>query len=83
MDIKSNDGFNFSTMKLQLMNGKKTFECQSNRFLPYVKIFAFPKPNSAELQVSVTMYYLSDEGRFRKTANAIEVAKNTVSIIIR
>ena len=65
------------------MNGKKTFECQSNRLLPYVKIFAFRKPNSVEMQVYVTMYYLSDEGRFRKTANTIEVAKNTVSIIIR
>ena len=65
------------------MNGKKTFECRSIRFLSYVKIFTFRKPNSAEMQVSVTRYYLSDEGRFRKTANAIEVAKNTVSMIIR
>ena len=36
-----------------------------------------------EMQVSVTMYFLSDEGRFRKTANALGIAKNTVPMIIR
>ena len=35
------------------------------------------------MQVAVTMYYLSDEGRFRKNANAFGIAKNTVSMIIR
>ena len=28
------------------------------------------------------MYYLSDEGQFRKTTNAFGIAKNTVSMII-
>ena len=35
------------------------------------------------MQVAVKMYDLSDEGRFRKTANAFGIAKNTVSVIIR
>ena len=35
------------------------------------------------MQVAVTMYYLSDEGRFIKTANAFGVAQNTVFMIIR
>ena len=35
------------------------------------------------MQIPVTMYYLSDERRFRKTANAIGIAKNAVSMIIR
>ena len=35
------------------------------------------------MQVAVTMYYLSDEGQFRRTANAFGIAKNTVSMIIR
>ena len=35
------------------------------------------------MQVAVTMYYLSDERRFRKTANAFGIAKNTLSMIIR
>ena len=75
------------------MNGNvkaivKAFECQSNRFLSYVKNFystsaRFRKPIYVEMQVSVTMYYLSDEGRFRKTANALGIAKNTVPMIIR
>ena len=34
------------------------------------------------MQVAVTMYYLSDEGRFRKTANIFGIAKNTVSMFI-
>ena len=40
------------------------------------------KPISVEMQVAVTMQYLSDKGRFRKTANAFGIAKSTVSMII-
>ena len=43
----------------------------------------FRKPISVEMQFAVTMYYLSDKGRFRKTANAFGIANNTVSMIIR
>ena len=43
----------------------------------------FQKRISMEMQVAVTMYYLSDEGRFRKAANVFKVAENTVSMIIR
>ena len=35
------------------------------------------------MQVAVTIYYPSDLRRFRKTANAFGIAKNTVSMIIR
>ena len=35
------------------------------------------------MQVAVTMYYPSDEGRFRKTTNAFGIAKNSMSMIIR
>ena len=35
------------------------------------------------MQVAVTIYYPSDVGRFRKTANAFGIAKNTMSMIIR
>ena len=34
-------------------------------------------------QVAATLYYLSDEGRLRKFANAFGIGKSTVSIIIR
>ena len=34
-------------------------------------------------QVAMTLYYLSDEGRMRKTANAFGVSRQTVSKIVR
>ena len=43
----------------------------------------FPKSASAGMQVAVTIYCLSDEGKFSKTANAFGITKNTVSMIIR
>ena len=36
-----------------------------------------------ERQVAMTLYYLSDEGRLRKTANAFGVSRAFVSIVIR
>jgi len=40
-------------------------------------------PVSVEKQVAVTLYYLSDEGRYHKVANAPGLAKCTVSVIVR
>ena len=37
---------------------------------------------SEEKQVAVTLYYLLDEGRYRKVANAFGLAKCTVSVIV-
>ncbi|XP_046858630.1 uncharacterized protein LOC124452081 [Xenia sp. Carnegie-2017] len=34
-------------------------------------------------QVAITLYYLSDEGRLRKTANAFGISRQTVSKIVR
>lgn len=34
-------------------------------------------------QVALTLYYLSDEGRLRKTANAFGLARSTISLIVR
>ena len=36
-----------------------------------------------ERQVAVTLYYLSDEGRLRKTANAFGISRSSMSLIIR
>ena len=41
------------------------------------------KPVSVEKQVAATLYYLSDEGRYRKVANAFGLGKSTVSEIVR
>ena len=40
-------------------------------------------PVDVERQVAMTLYYLSDEGRLRKTANAFGVSRPTVSVVIR
>ena len=42
----------------------------------------FWKAVSVEEKVALTLYYLSDEGRLRKTANAFGFGKSTVSAII-
>lgn len=34
-------------------------------------------------KVACTLYYLSDEGRLRKTVNAFGLSRSTVSVIIR
>ena len=36
-----------------------------------------------QVHVAVTLYYLSDEGGFRKSANAFGIAQSTASTIIR
>jgi hypothetical protein len=41
------------------------------------------KPLSVETQVAVTLYYLADEGRYRKVANAFGVSRSSVSIAVR
>ena len=40
-------------------------------------------PISVEKQVAVTLYYLSDEGRYLKVANAFGIGKSTVSETVR
>ena len=41
------------------------------------------KPVTVESQVAVTLYYLSDEGRLRKVANAFGLSRSCCSIIVR
>ena len=40
-------------------------------------------PIEVDRQVAVTLYYLADEGRMRKTANAFGLSRPSVSIIVR
>ena len=40
-------------------------------------------PISVEKQLAVTLYYLADEGRYRKVANAFGISRSSVSIIFR
>ena len=41
------------------------------------------KPVTVETQVAITLYYLSDEGRLRKVANAFGLSRSCCSIIVR
>ena len=41
------------------------------------------EPVSVETQLAVTLYYLSDEGRLRKVANAFGLSRSCCSIIVR
>ena len=40
-------------------------------------------PVEVERQVALTLYYLSDEGRLRKTANAFGLSRSIVSVTVR
>ena len=40
-------------------------------------------PVEVDRQVALTLYYLADEGRMRKTANSFGLSRSSVSIIIR
>ena len=62
-----------------------TFRFICNELGPYLakKETVMRKPVSVETRVAVTLYYLSDEGRLRKVANAFGLGKSTVSNIIR
>ena len=40
------------------------------------------RPIEVERQVAATLYYLADEDRMRKTANASGISRSSVSVII-
>ena len=71
---------------------KENFRLSKDNFLqlcsllrPFIERKATPAraPVDVERQVALTLYYLSDEGRLRKTANAFGLARSTVSVVIR
>ena len=56
-----------------------------DEFRPHVQRLAtnMRSPVEVERQVALTLYYLSDEGRLRKTANAFGLSRATVSVTVR
>ena len=64
---------------------KSSFSKLCDELCPYIqkKTTIMRSPIDTEKQVAITLYYLSDEGRLRKTANAFGVARSTVSVIVR
>ena len=57
--------------------------CEDLRPLLERKSTRMRRPISVETQMAVTLYYLSDEGRYRKVANALGISRSSVSIIVR
>ena len=51
---------------------------------PYIErqVTIMHNPVSVETQVAITLYYLSDEGRLRKIANAFGLSRSCCSIIV-
>ena len=64
---------------------KHNFERLCAELKPFIekKQTNIRSPISVECQVAATLYYLSDEGRLCKTANAFGISRASVSLIIR
>ena len=57
--------------------------CDEVRPLLKRQVTNMRQPLSVETQVGIALYYLSDEGRYRKVANAFGVSRATVSVTVR
>ena len=57
--------------------GKDNFYKLCGELRPFIerKVTNMRLPVSVETQVALTLYYLSDEGRLRKTANAFGLSR--------
>ena len=64
---------------------ERSFYILCEKLRPYIQkqTTRFSKLISVEKQVASTLYYVSDEGRLRKVANASGICKSTTSGIIR
>ena len=77
-------------IKFLNQNGRIIFECRENVFTSYVyvetnlekKRTRLRTPISVEAQVDSFLYYISDEGHYRKTANAFGISRASISGII-
>ena len=57
--------------------------CEGLRPLLTRKSTRMRGPISVETQMALTLYYLSDEGRYRKVANAFGISRSSVFITVR
>ena len=64
---------------------RATFLSLCEQVRPYIErqTTIMRQPIEVERQVAATLYYLADEGRIRKTANAFGMSRSSVSVIIR
>lgn len=68
-----------------LRMSQTTFNKLCDELRPYLtkKETTMRKPLDVETQVALTLYYLADEGRYRKVANAFGIARCTISRTVR
>ena len=59
---------------------RETFNCLCTELSPYLfkQETNMRKPVSVQTQIAVTLYYLSDEGRLRKVANAFGLGRSSI-----
>ena len=64
---------------------KNTFYRLCQELQPFIQrqTTTMRSPVEVERQVAITLYYLSDEGRLRKTANAFGLSRPCISVIVR
>ena len=64
---------------------QESFKSLCAQLRPYIEMQAtnMRLPTSVEKQVAITLYYLADEGCYRKAANAFGVSRSTVSVVVR
>ena len=64
---------------------RETFQVLCAELHPYIfkNDTRFRNVVPVDKQIAATLYYLSDDGRMRKVANAFGIGKSTVSVIIR
>ena len=64
---------------------KKNFQSLCEKLLPYIarESTIMREAVDVETQVALTLSYLSDEGRMRKTANSFGLSRSAVSVIVR
>ena len=64
---------------------KTTFNKFCNELRPFLqkKRTSMRAPLDVKTRVAITLYYLCDEGRYRKVANAFGIGRSTVSTVIK
>ena len=65
------------------MSRASFFMLSNLQYLDPLLSVRLPTCVSQSLQVAVTLYYLSDEGRLRKVVNAFRLSRASCSIIVR
>ena len=62
---------------------RENFRMSKESFMKLCAVAHLRFPISVEKQLAVTLYYLADEGRYRKVANAFGISRFSVSITVR